>query len=95
MHMNHIQVSIKFDEDTHNEIAEITGCMRMNKHAFIVNAVKETLRMIQERGKERIPLLVVQAQTAQKFAQEAPLLPIRSDAGPPEKRRETRGKSTA
>ena len=67
----------------------------MNKHAFIVNAVKETLRMIRERGNERIPLLVVQAQTAQTFAQEAPLLPIRSDAGPPEKRRETRGKRAA
>jgi hypothetical protein len=90
--MIHHQISVKFDEDTHNEISEITGCMRMNKHAFIVNAVKETLHMIRDQGKERIPLLVVQAQTAQKFAQEAPPLPIRSDASPSKSARKRQGK---
>ena len=90
--MNHIQISIKFDEDTHQEIAKITGCMRMNKHAFIVNAVKETLRLIQDRGKEKLPLLVAQARTAEDHARDALPLPTRSDAGPPEKRREAREK---
>jgi len=93
--MNHIQISIKFDEDTHNEIAEITGCMRMNKHAFIVNSVKETLKLIKDRGKEKLPLLVAQARTAEDYARDAQSLPIRSDAGPPGKRREAREKSTA
>jgi len=90
--MNHIQISIKFDEDTHQEIAKITDCMRMNKHAFIVNAVKETLRLIQDRGKEKLPLLVAQARTAEDHARDALALPIRSDAGPPGKRREVREK---
>jgi hypothetical protein len=89
MHMNHIQVSIKFDEDTHHEIAEITGCMRMNKHAFIVNSVKETLKLIKDRGKEQLPLLVAQARTAEDHARDALPLPIRSAAGPPEKPRKT------
>ena len=66
--------------------------MRMNKHAFIVNAVKETLRLIQDRGKEKLPLLVAQARTAEDHARDALALPIRSDAGPPRKRREAREK---
>ena len=64
--------------------------MRMNKHAFIVSSIEETLNLIDNRGSEKMPLLVMQARTAQDYVQEAPSLPIRSDAGPPEKPRETR-----
>ena len=60
MHMNHIQVSIKFNEDLYNEIAQTTSTMRMNKHAFIVSAVEETLKLIKNRGKEKLPLLAAE-----------------------------------
>ena len=97
--MNHIQISIKFDEDTHDKIAQVTGKMRITPHKFIVTAVQEMQRMIEDRGKERVPLLVVQARAALDYEQEAPPLPIRSDTGPPEKSCETgskrRGKRTA
>jgi len=92
--MNHIQISIKLHEDLYNRLVKTAATMRMNKHAFVVNSVEETLNMIDSRGCEKVPLLVVQARTAQDYAQEAPLLPIRSDAGPPDKRREARGKTT-
>jgi hypothetical protein len=97
--MNHIQISIKFDEDTHDKITEMTGKMRITPHKFIVTAVQEMQRMIEERGKERVPLLVVQARAALDYERESLPLPILSDAGPPEKSCETgskhRGKRTA
>ena len=89
MTMNHIQISIKFDEDTHDKIAQVTGKMRITPHKFIVTAVQEMQRMIEDRGKERVPLLVVQARTALDYEQEAPPMPIRSDTGPPEHIRKT------
>jgi len=61
----------------------------MNKHAFVVNSVEETLNMIDNRGCEKVPLLVVQARTAQDYVQAAPPLPIHSEAGPPDRPRET------
>jgi hypothetical protein len=92
--MNHIQISIKFDEDTHDKITQVTGKMRITPHKFIVTAVQEMQRMIEDRGKERVPLLVVQARAALDYEQEAPPLPIRSDTGPPEhiRKAEDRGR---
>jgi hypothetical protein len=87
--MNHIQISIKFDEDTHDKITQVTGKMRITPHKFIVTAVQEMQRMIEDRGKERVPLLVVQARAALDYEQEAPPLPIRSGTGPPEHIRKT------
>ena len=87
--MNHIQISIKFDEDTHDKITQVTGKMRITPHKFIVTAVQEMQRMIEDRGKERVPLLVVQARAALDYEQEGPPLPIHSDAGPPERGRKT------
>jgi hypothetical protein len=96
--MNHIQISIKFDEDTHDKITQMTGKMRITPHKFIVTAVQEMQRMIEDRGKERVPLLVVQARAALDYEQEAPPLPIHSDAGPPQRASKaedkSRGKST-
>jgi len=83
--MNHIQISIKLHEDLFNRLVKTTSAMRMNKHAFVVSSVEETLNMIDNRGGEKVPLLVVQARTAQDYARETPSLPIHSDAGPPEK----------
>jgi hypothetical protein len=88
--MHHIQVSIKFNEDLFNEIVQTTSTMRMNKHAFIVSAVEETLKLIKNRGKEKLPLLVAQARTAEDHARDSLPLPIRSDAGPPGKPRKAR-----
>jgi len=93
--MIHRQLSIKLSEDLFNRLAKTTSTMRMNKHAFVVNSVEETLNLIDNRGSEKVPLLVMQARTAQDYAPEDPSLPTRSDAGPPEKRRENRGKSAA
>jgi hypothetical protein len=90
--MNHIQISIKLHEDLFNRLVKTTSAMRMNKHAFVVNSVEETLNMIDNRGGEKVPLLVVQARTAQDYARESPSLQLRSDAGPPEKPRETGNK---
>ena len=87
--MNHIQISIKFDEDTHDKITQVTGKMRITPHKFIVTAVQEMQRMIEDRGKERVPLLVVQPRAAVDYEQAAPPLPIHSDAGPPEHVRKT------
>ena len=87
--MNHIQISIKFDEDTHDKITQMTGKMRITPHKFIVTAVQEMQRMIEERGKERVPLLVVQARAALDYERESPSLPTHSDAGPPEFVRKT------
>ena len=87
--MNHIQISIKFDEDTHDKIAQVTGKMRITPHKFIVTAVQEMQRMIEDRGKEQLPLLVAQARTAEDHARDALPLPIRSAAGPPGKPRKT------
>jgi hypothetical protein len=95
MTMNHIQISIKFDEDTHDKITQVTGKMRITPHKFIITAVQEMQRMIEDRGKERVPLLVVQARAALDYEQAAPPLPIRSDAGPPEKSCETGSKHRA
>ena len=87
--MNHIQISIKLHEDLFNRLVKTTSAMRMNKHAFIVNSVKETLKLIKDRGKEQLPLLVAQARTAEDHARDALPLPIRSAAGPPGKPRKT------
>jgi hypothetical protein len=93
--MIHRQISIKLHEDLFNRLVKTTSAMRMNNHAFVVNSIEETLNLIDNRGCEKVPLLVVQARTAQDYVQEAPPLPIRSEAGPPESRRESRRKSTA
>ena len=93
--MNHIQISIKFDEDTHDKITHMTDKMRITPHKFIVTAVQEMQRMIEDRGKERVPLLVVQARTALDYEQEAPPLPIHLDTSPKSVRKrqgEDRGK---
>jgi len=90
--MNHIQISIKLNEDLFNRLAKTTSTMHMNKHAFVVSSVEETLNMIDNRGSEKVPLLVMQARTAQDYAEEAPTLPVRADAGSPGKRREIRSK---
>ena len=90
--MNHIQISIKLHEDLFNRLVKTTSIMRMNKHAFVVSSIEETLNMIENRGGEKLPLLVVQARTAEDYVQEAPSLPVRSDAGPPERTRETKSK---
>ena len=90
--MNHIQISVKFDEDTHDKITEMTGKMRITPHKFIVTAVQEMQRMIEDRGKERVPLLVVQARAALDYERESPPLPIHSDAWPPEYVRKTESK---
>ena len=87
--MNHIQISIKLHEDLFNRLVKTTSAMRMNKHAFVVNSVEETLNMIDNRGGEKVPLLVVQARTAQDYVQAAPSLPIQSDARSPERPCET------
>ena len=63
--------------------------MRMNKHAFVVNSLEETLNLIDNRDCEKLPLLVVQARTAQDYVKQAPPLANGSEAGPPEKLRET------
>ncbi len=89
MTMNHIQISIKFDEDTHDKITEMTGKMRITPHKFIVTAVQEMQRMIEDRGKERVPLLVVQARAALDYEQEAPPLPIPTSTLAPKKARKT------
>jgi len=73
--MNHIQISVKFDEDTHNELACVAKKMRITPHKFIVTAVQEMQRMIADRGKERVPLLVVQARAALDYEQASPSLP--------------------
>ena len=93
MTMNHIQISIKFDEDTHDKITQVTGKMRITPHKFIVTAVQEMQRMIEDRGKERVPLLIVQARAALDYEQKTPHLPIHSNAGSPEHVRKTEGKA--
>lgn len=91
--MIHIQISIKLHEDLYNRLLKTTSTMRMNKHAFVVSSIEETLNMIDNRGSEKVPLLVMQARTAQDYIQEPPRLPIQSNAGPPKKPRENRAKS--
>ena len=91
--MNHFQLSIKLHEDLFNRLSKMTSTMRMNKHAFVVSSVEETLNLIENRGSEKVPLLVMQARTAQDYVQASPPLPIRSEAGPPKKKREPRRKS--
>jgi hypothetical protein len=65
--------------------------MRITPHKFIVTAVQDMQQMIKNRGKEKLPLLVVQARTALDYEQESPSMPIRSDSGAPEKPHERRG----
>lgn len=74
--MIHIQVSVKFDEDTHAEIALIASKMGISVHKFIVDGVRQILRMIDERGQEKVPLLVIQARTALDYVQAPPVLPV-------------------
>jgi hypothetical protein len=87
--MTHIQISVKFDEDTHTEITRVTKTMRISPHKFIVTAVQEVQRMIVDRGREKLPLLVVQARAALDYEQTIPSLPVGLTVGPPEKSRKT------
>jgi hypothetical protein len=74
--MIHVQVSVKLDEDTHAKVADLTAKMGITVHKFIVDALHQTLRMIGERGQEKVPLLVIQARTALDYAQATPVLPV-------------------
>ena len=74
--MIHVQVSLKLDEDTHAVIADLAAKMGISVHKFIVDTLRQVLRMIGERGKEKIPLLVIQARTALDYAQATPILPV-------------------
>ena len=93
--MIHRQISVKLREDLYLRLEKTSKVMHLNKHAIVVTAVEDTLDMIDNRGCEKVPLLVVQARTAQDYAQEPPPLTIRSDTAPPEKRRQHPGKSTS
>ena len=53
--MIHVQVSLKLDEDTHAEIAVLASKMGISVHKFIVDALRQVLRMIGERGNEKFP----------------------------------------
>ena len=75
--MIHVQVSVKMDEDTHAEIAGLASKMGIFVHKFIIDALRQILRMIGERGREKVPFLVVQARTALEYAQAPPVLPVR------------------
>jgi hypothetical protein len=83
--MIHFQISVKLNETLHQRLIKTASQMRMNKHAFVVNSLEETLNLIDNRGCEKVPLLVVQARTAQDYVQQAPSLPIRSNSSSPEK----------
>jgi hypothetical protein len=88
--MIHFQISVKLNETLHQRLIKTASQMRMNKHAFVVNSLEETLNLIDNRDCEKLPLLVVQARTAQDYLKQAPTLPNGTEAGPPEKPRETR-----
>jgi hypothetical protein len=88
--MIHFQISVKLNETLHQRLIKTASQMRMNKHAFVVNSLEETLNLIDNRDCEKLPLLVVQARTAQDYVKQAPPLPNGSEAGPPEKLHETR-----
>jgi len=75
--MIHVQVSVKMDEDTHAEIAGLAAKMGISVHKFIIDALRQILRMIGERGREKVPFLVVQARTALDYAQAPPVLTVR------------------
>jgi hypothetical protein len=83
--MIHFQISVKLNEALYNRLMKTASAMRMNKHAFVVTSVEETLDMIDKRGCEKVPLLVVQARTAHDYIQQAPALPVRVDTVSPEK----------
>lgn len=87
--MIHFQISVKLNETLHQRLTKTASQMRMNKHAFVVNSLEETLNLIDNRDCEKLPLLVVQARTAQDYVKQAPMLPKGSEAGPPEKLRKT------
>jgi hypothetical protein len=87
--MIHFQISVKLNEALYQRLMKTASLMRMNKHAFVVNSVEETLNLIDNRGCEKVPLLVVQARSAQDYVKQAPTLANGSEAGPPEKPRET------
>jgi hypothetical protein len=87
--MIHFQISVKLNENLHQRLVKTASQMRMNKHAFVVNSLEETLNLIDNRDCEKLPLLVVQARTAQDYVKQAPTLANGSEAGPPEKPRET------
>jgi hypothetical protein len=87
--MIHFQISVKLNETLHQRLIKTASQMRMNKHAFVVNSLEETLNLIDNRDCEKLPLLVVQARTAQDYVKQAPTLANGSEAGPPEKPRET------
>jgi antitoxin component of RelBE/YafQ-DinJ toxin-antitoxin module len=87
--MIHHQISVKFDDKTHNEITRVAEKMRITPHKFIVTSVQEMQQMIEDRGKEKLPLLVALARRALDYAKETPSLPVPSNVGPPEQTRET------
>jgi hypothetical protein len=87
--MIHFQISVKLNEALYQRLMKTASLMRMNKHAFVVNSVEETLNLIDNRGSEKVPWLVVQARSAQDYVNQAPTLANGSKAGPPEKPRET------
>lgn len=74
--MVHVQVSVKLDEDTHVAVAGLAAKMGITVHKFIVDALGQNLHMTGERGREKVPLLVIQARTALDYAQAAPVLPV-------------------
>jgi hypothetical protein len=87
--MIHFQISVKLNEALYQRLMKTASLMRMNKHAFVVNSVEETLNLIDNRGCEKVPLLVVQARTAQDYVNQTPALPLRSEAEMPENNRES------
>jgi len=75
--MIHVQVSVKLDEDTHAKVDDLAVKMGITVHKFIIDSLRQNLHMIGERGREKVPLLVIQARTALDYAQAAPVLPVR------------------
>jgi hypothetical protein len=87
--MIHHQISVKFDDKTHNEITRVAGKMRITPHKFIVTSVQEMQQMIEDRGKEKLPLLVALARRALDYAKETPSLPVPLNVGSSEQTCET------
>jgi len=81
--MIHHPFTVKFHIDLFNRIVRMATTMGIKPHNFIIKAVEEILNMIDKEGSEKVPFLVVQARSAQKYVQEAPSLPIPANATPP------------
>lgn len=96
--MIHRQISIKLQEEDYLRLDKMAKVMHRNKHAIAVTAITDTLNMIENRGCERVPLLVVQARTALDYAQTAPALPNTPVTSPKDARKteeKGQGKNTA